>query len=92
METKSGVKLGFCVPPRILSNGFSCETFMDFLLDKRNLLERILLDLREYLVTYSKAFGKATIVTTTKNNMKHPNGTLEGLSKLITQSEIDIAV
>ena len=56
METKSGVKLGFRVPPRILSNGFSHENFMDYLLDKRNFLGRILLDLREYLVTYTKAF------------------------------------
>ena len=60
--------------------------------DKRNFYGRILLILKEYPVIYSKAFDKATIVTTTKNNMRHPNGTLEGLSKLVTQSEIDIAV
>ena len=66
METQNEVKLGFRVPPEIYGNGLSPENFMDFLLDKRNFYGRIVLDLRDYLVTYSKAFGKAMTVTTTK--------------------------
>ena len=68
------------------------EKLMNYLLDGKDLYGRILLDLKEYLVTHSKTFDETKTVITTRDHKKYPNGTVEGLVKLINESKIDIEV
>ena len=92
MEAQLGINLGFRVNPSVFRDGFSYEKFIDYLSDRKNVNGRIFLNLREYLVTFSKAFDEANIFLTTRYNMQYPNGSLEGLSKLINESKIDVAI
>ena len=92
METQRNVILGFYVPPSAFRNGYSYEKFKNYLLNRKNMDGRIFLNLEEYLVTFSKAFDGATAFITTTSSKQYPNGTIEGLGKLINKSEIDITV
>ena len=92
METQRRLKLGFRVHSSIFSDGSSHEKLMNYLLDRRNVFGRIFLNLKEYLLSYSKSFDEVETITTTKNNIRYTNGTLKGLGNLINQSAIDIAV
>ena len=82
------VKLGFYVYNEMTSE----EILKDHLLDKINPYGRILLNLRHYLVKYTKTFDKAYILSSSETKKIFPNGTLQGLIRNISQKEIDIAV
>ena len=82
MKTLHEIKLGYRVHLSILS-GFSYEDILEYLSSKKNMDGRILLSLRDYLATYLKAFDNAKIFFTAKINKRYPNGSMEGLVKLI---------
>ena len=64
---------------------------MEYLLNKKNVNGRIFLDLADYLDTHSKKFQFTDLSFTTRENIQYPNESLDGLAKLINQSEIDVA-
>ena len=82
------VKLGFYVYNEMTSE----EILKDHLLDKINPYGRILLNLRDYLVKYTKTFDKAYILSSSETKKIFPNGTLQGLIRNVSRKEIDIAV
>ena len=76
METQRRVKLGFRVLPSVVSDGSSPEKLINYLSSKKNMFGRTFLNVKEYLLTYSKAFDEVEIFTTTKNNVRYTNGTI----------------
>ena len=86
------VKLGFFVSSYLTTYEWSKEIFMEHLSDRENADGRILLNLRDYLVKYTKTFNRVYITDSSENEKIFPNGTLKGLIGNISRKEIDIAV
>ena len=91
MAKLQAVKLGYIVPQKVISGGFSKKVLMDYLSDVEQPYGRILLTLRDYLVKNTKTFENVYILLSTGSKV-FPNGTLKGLIEKINRKEVDIAV
>ena len=91
MAKNQVVKLGYIFSSKMISGGFSEKILIDYLSGETEPYGRILLNLREYLVKYTKTFEKVYILPSEENKIFH-NGTLKGVIANISRKEIDIAV